>query len=334
MKNWYYAKDIGQLYIEKVLVHGDEPVLFVCVDDKNQRYLCMAYQPERLRFVMSKVSTDQLLDMLEKKISIDQTFRRSKEIYTTEENEDLDRDVDLILTANDSKSFPADRLPKAGAYCNLNLPWVKDYIARLQKEQADADIDESSSNKPSSKRPLKRFLPITFLILLPVILFVVVLAVGHHSLVVQRADVADKQEAMEVALTKRADHAAALSSAVKLAAGHETSTFARVSNARDRLTEAIQSHDVAAESTAESELNDAVRELQFFAGTYPSLLVSKDYKKLLVDDENAAGTVVLSARDFDESVLVYNNALCTFPTNLAGLAFRCEPVSTFEQSRR
>ena len=334
MKNWYYAKDIGQLHIEKVLIHGDEPVLCVCVDDKKQRYLCMAYQPERLRFVMSKVSTDQLLDMLEKKVSMEQTFRRSQEIYTTEENEDFDSDADLILTANNSKSFPADRLPKASAYYDLHFPWVKDYIARLKKERVDADIEEPSIEESSPKRPLKRFLPITFLILLPVILFVIVLAAGHHNLTVRSADVTDKQEAMEVALTKRGDHAAALSSAVKLAAGHETSAFARVASARDRLTKAVQSHDPAAESAAESELNDAVRELQSFAGAYPTLATSKDFEKLLVDDEDASGTVVLAARDFDDSVLVYNNALRTFPTNLAGLAFRREPVSTFERSRR
>lgn len=143
MENWYYAKDIGQLYIEKILVRGDEPVLSVCVDDKNQRYLCMAYEPEMLRFVMIKISTDQLLDMLENKVSMDQTFRRPKEIYTTEENEDLDSDIDLILTANDSKSFPTDHLPKAGAYYNLNFTWVKDYIAQLKNEQVDADIELS-----------------------------------------------------------------------------------------------------------------------------------------------------------------------------------------------
>ncbi len=143
MENWYYAKDIGQLYIEQVLVHGDEPVLFVCVDDKNQRYLCMAYESEMLKFVMIKISTNQLLDMLENKVSMDQTFRSAEKIITTEENADLNSDIDLILTANDPKAFPADHLPKPGAYYNLNFGWVKDYMAQLKNEQANADIELS-----------------------------------------------------------------------------------------------------------------------------------------------------------------------------------------------
>lgn len=158
MENWYYAKNIGQLYIEKVLVHGDEPVLFVCVDDNNQRYLCMAYEPEMLRFVMIRISTDQLLDMLENKLSMDRTFRLADEIITTEENADSNSDIDMILTANDSRTFPADHLPKAGAYYNLNFGWVKDYIAQLKDEQTNADIELSLAYfQPFNKSVIDKF---------------------------------------------------------------------------------------------------------------------------------------------------------------------------------
>lgn len=141
MEEWYNAKGIGQLYIEQVLVHGDEPVLFVCVDDKEQRYLCMAYEPEMLQYVMIKISTEQLLDMLENKIPMDQTFRAGDSIITTKENEYLSSDIDLILTANDSATFPADHLPKAGAYYNLKLPWLDAYVAKLKAELRSNAID-------------------------------------------------------------------------------------------------------------------------------------------------------------------------------------------------
>lgn len=140
MEKWYYAKDIGQLYIEQVLVHGDEPVLFVCVDDENQRYLCMAYEPEMLKFVMIKISTKQLLDMLENKVSMEQTFRSAEKIITTEENADLNSDIDLILAANDSKTFPADRLPKPGAYYNLNIGRVTAYSPATDSQHLNEQI--------------------------------------------------------------------------------------------------------------------------------------------------------------------------------------------------
>ena len=103
----------------------------------------MAYEPQMLRFVMIKVSIDQLLGMLENKVPMDKTFRSAKEIVTTEENTDLNSNVDLLLTANNSNSFPADHLPKAGAYYSLSFDWVKDYITQLGNEKTNSDIELS-----------------------------------------------------------------------------------------------------------------------------------------------------------------------------------------------
>lgn len=35
MKEWYRVDKIGNLYEETVLVRADEPVLFVCMDEKK-----------------------------------------------------------------------------------------------------------------------------------------------------------------------------------------------------------------------------------------------------------------------------------------------------------
>lgn len=134
MKKWYYAQGIGQLYEEIVLVHGNEPVLFVCVDERKQRYLCMAYEPYILRFVIMPISAKTLIEMLENRTPMDQTFRSADVIYTTEENEDENSSVDLILSDHDPMTFPVDHLPKAGEFYELDFEWVKDYIRKLKAE--------------------------------------------------------------------------------------------------------------------------------------------------------------------------------------------------------
>ena len=40
---WDEIRGIGKLYVEEELVVGIESVLFVCIDDKNNRYLVMTY---------------------------------------------------------------------------------------------------------------------------------------------------------------------------------------------------------------------------------------------------------------------------------------------------
>ena len=42
---WDEIRGIGKLYVEEELAVGIEPVLFVCIDDKNNRYLVMTYDP-------------------------------------------------------------------------------------------------------------------------------------------------------------------------------------------------------------------------------------------------------------------------------------------------
>lgn len=141
MEKWYSAKETGKLYIEQVLVHGDEPVLFVCINDNGQRYLCMAYEPQMLRFVMIKITADELLNMLENRVSMEKTFRSADLIFTTDENEKMDSDVDLLITANNPATFPSDHLPEPDAYYNLSFDWVNDYIALLKNEQTDSELE-------------------------------------------------------------------------------------------------------------------------------------------------------------------------------------------------
>lgn len=45
-KKWIKIKETGQLYLEKIIVSFDIPILFVCNDFENRKYLCLNVDEE------------------------------------------------------------------------------------------------------------------------------------------------------------------------------------------------------------------------------------------------------------------------------------------------
>ena len=127
---WDTIENIGDLYIEIVLVYGNEPVLFVCVNENEQRYLFMAYNSYESKYVFIKSDKEALLDMLQNKCSIEQTFRNAGEIYYSHE----DLEENLVYDVYDSLEFDAEKLPKVGMMFELDFPFIRDYIKKLEEE--------------------------------------------------------------------------------------------------------------------------------------------------------------------------------------------------------
>lgn len=77
---WNEIEGIGDLNIEMELLVGLEPVLFVCVLDDNPRekYLVMTYNSAKTTYVMRKITDKELLNMLDKKITMEEVFRNGK----------------------------------------------------------------------------------------------------------------------------------------------------------------------------------------------------------------------------------------------------------------
>ena len=74
---WIYLDAIGSLYQEAVLVYFDVPELFVCIDDRGQRYLTLCLSPEDGRYLISPISLRYLYALLNQKCKIKECFLRS-----------------------------------------------------------------------------------------------------------------------------------------------------------------------------------------------------------------------------------------------------------------
>ena len=127
---WTYIKGIGDIYIEEELIVGFEPVLFVCKDKRDNRYLFETYDSAEGVFIFIKISNAELLNLLYNRNTMEDVFRRAAEIYVTDVLDD-----GLDYTAHSSTQFDGAKLPKKGEYFELQSKYICEYIRKIEMEQ-------------------------------------------------------------------------------------------------------------------------------------------------------------------------------------------------------
>lgn len=126
---WDEIEGIGRLYTESELVVGFEPVLFVCTDkSKKEKFLIMTYDSCNGIYIMRKITNVELLNMLNNKVTMEETFRNSKNILKTYiDNDDVMR-YDVFI----SSEFDESLLPRKGEYFELHSRYILNYIEKLE----------------------------------------------------------------------------------------------------------------------------------------------------------------------------------------------------------
>lgn len=136
---WDEIKGIGTLNMEMELVVANEPVLFVCslADKPKEKYLVMTYNSFDGKYVIRKISNQELVRMLENEVTMEQTFRNADEILLTHWEE-----ADYILEAESCNpdEFSEKMLPKKGTYYNIHSKYILDYMETLKEESYSLTI--------------------------------------------------------------------------------------------------------------------------------------------------------------------------------------------------
>lgn len=65
--------NIGNLYLEHIFYEYGEPILFVCCGSNNRRYLCSCCKLSE-RWILSQVSEEELIQLIDNSISIRSLF--------------------------------------------------------------------------------------------------------------------------------------------------------------------------------------------------------------------------------------------------------------------
>lgn len=130
---WVAVPELGQLYIEKVLVTFDVPELFVCRSDKGQRYLAVYEDEGDYRYLLAEIDCALLHKMLQQELPIDQVFRWSlhKRAYRLKSGGPK---TSLRIQAVDIKDLSPRELPDADTFFSLHNREIDAYRVQIERE--------------------------------------------------------------------------------------------------------------------------------------------------------------------------------------------------------
>jgi LemA protein len=149
----------------------------------------------------------------------------------------------------------------------------------------------------------------------------------YNRLVRLRNRVENAWAQVDVQLRRRYDLIPNLVETVKGYASHERTTFEEVTRAR---TAAQQATTVAQQAEAENVLTAAIGRLFAVAEAYPELRATENFQQLQAELANTEEKIRIARQVYNDSVLTYENARETVPTNVVAGMFSFEEKPYFE----
>jgi LemA protein len=171
---------------------------------------------------------------------------------------------------------------------------------------------------------------VTWVIVIVVAIIVILLLVlvGMFNKLVRLRNRAENAWAqVDVQLRKRYDLIPNLVETVKGYAAHERGTFEAVTAAR---TAAQQAQGVQQQAEAENILTQALGRLFAVAEAYPQLRATENFQLLQGQLSDVEQNIAVARQVYNDTVLSYDNALETVPTNVIAGLFHFNPREYFQ----
>jgi len=159
------------------------------------------------------------------------------------------------------------------------------------------------------------------------VLLGLLLVAFYNRLVRLRNRVENAWSQVDVQLRRRYDLIPNLVETVKGYASHERATFEEVTNARTR---AQQAGSVQEQGQAENALTAAIGRLFAVAEAYPELRASENFQQLQAQLGDTEDKIRVARQVYNDTVLSYENARQTVPTNLVASMFSFQEKTFFE----
>jgi LemA protein len=153
------------------------------------------------------------------------------------------------------------------------------------------------------------------------------IVVLYNRLVRLRNRVENAWSQVDVQLRRRYDLIPNLVETVRGYASHERATFEEVTRAR---TAAQEARTVEEQGQAENVLTAAIGRLFAVAEAYPELRASENFQQLQSQLEETENKIQISRQVYNDTVLTYENARETVPTNVIASLFGFGPKQFFE----
>ena len=168
---------------------------------------------------------------------------------------------------------------------------------------------------------------LTWIVIAAIVLLVVGAVVISNRLVALRNRTEAAWSQIDVQLKRRYDLIPNLVETVKGYAAHERETLEAVTKARQQ---AVDARGVEDQAQAENFLTQTLRQLFAVAEAYPDLKANQNFLALQEELTATESRIAYARQFYNESILAYDNARETFPTNLVAGAFNFEEKPYFE----
>lgn len=159
------------------------------------------------------------------------------------------------------------------------------------------------------------------------VLLIVAAILIYNRLIALRNRTEAAWSQIDVQLKRRYDLIPNLVETVKGYAAHERETLEAVVEAR---RQAVDASGVEDQARAENILTQSLRQLFALAEAYPDLKANQNFLALQEELTATESRIAYARQFYNESILAYDNARETFPTNLVAGAFNFEEKPYFE----
>lgn len=149
----------------------------------------------------------------------------------------------------------------------------------------------------------------------------------YNGIITKRNRCDNAWQQIDAQLQRRSDLIPNLVETVKGYATHESSTLEAVTAARAGVANAKTPEEKVA---ADNVLTGALRQLFAVAEAYPDLKANANFQQLQAQLEETENKIVYARQSFNDCVLMYNNAIQTFPGNLVAGVGNFQAKTGFE----
>ena len=172
---------------------------------------------------------------------------------------------------------------------------------------------------------------LNYIIIGIILLIIVILVIGtivmYNNLVGLRNRVKNAWSQIDVQLNRRADLIPNLVETVKGYAKHEKGVFEEVTKARSGI---MNAQTVQESADANNMLTGALKSLFAVAENYPELKANQNFINLQSQLAETEDKIAYSRQFYNDTVLMYNNKIQMFPSNLLARQFNFNEAEFFE----
>lgn len=159
----------------------------------------------------------------------------------------------------------------------------------------------------------------------------VMLFVGiYNGLVVFRNRVKNSWSQIDVQLKRRHDLIPNLVETAKGYMKHENETFVKVTEARAKAMNAGGSGSVKEIGAAEADLSGSLAKMLLTVENYPELKANQNFLALQEELTSTENKIAFSRQAYNDDVMLYNNKIEMFPSNIVAGMFNFLKSDFFE----